>query len=116
MFEKNTGKSHKIGYILNLIYQKCVLNEEHQDSILNFEDFISKIKNDEEFSQTYDLKIQEIELPYLERYNYWILLNYETGIEYDPSNVPDFDNSYYSPTPKKIIRFTHKNENIDYYD
>jgi RNA ligase len=36
------------------------------------------------------------------RYNIWFNNNYETGMErfFDPNNLPDFDNSYYEPTPK----------------
>jgi thymidylate synthase len=38
-----------------------------------------------------------------ERYNIWFNNNYETGMErcFDPNNLPDFDNEYYEPTPKK---------------
>jgi hypothetical protein len=38
-----------------------------------------------------------------ERYNIWFTNNYETGMErhFDPNNLPDFDNSYYEPTPTK---------------
>ena len=38
-----------------------------------------------------------------ERYNIWFTNNYETGMEkcFDPNNLPDFDNSYYQPTPKR---------------
>jgi thymidylate synthase len=38
-----------------------------------------------------------------ERYNKWFNLNYETGMErsFDPNNLPDFDNEYYEPTPKR---------------
>ena len=38
-----------------------------------------------------------------ERYNIWFINNYETGMEryFDPNNLPDFDNEYYEPTPKR---------------
>ena len=38
-----------------------------------------------------------------ERYNIWFNNNYETGMEryFDPNNLPDFDNEYYTPTPKR---------------
>jgi thymidylate synthase len=37
-----------------------------------------------------------------ERYNIWFTNNYETGMErhFDTNNLPDFDNEYYTPTPK----------------
>ena len=36
-----------------------------------------------------------------ERYNKWFNNNYETGMErfFDPNKLPDFDNTYYEPTP-----------------
>lgn len=44
----------------------------------------------------------EYELSDERRYNIWFNNNYETGMErfFDPNNLPDFDNSYYEPTPK----------------
>ena len=38
-----------------------------------------------------------------ERYNKWFDNNYETGMErfFDPNNLPDFDNNYFKPTPKR---------------
>lgn len=44
----------------------------------------------------------EYELSDENRYNIWFNNNYETGMErfFDPNNLPDFENSYYEPTPK----------------
>jgi RNA ligase len=44
----------------------------------------------------------EEELSDERRYNIWFNNNYETGMErfFDPNNLPDYDNSYYEPTPK----------------
>jgi thymidylate synthase len=38
-----------------------------------------------------------------ERYNIWFNNNYETGMErhFDPNNLPDYENPYYEPTPKR---------------
>ncbi len=38
-----------------------------------------------------------------ERYNIWFNNNYETGMEryFDPNNLPNFDDEYYEPTPKR---------------
>jgi thymidylate synthase len=38
-----------------------------------------------------------------ERYNIWFTNNYETGMErfFDSNNLPDFEDSYYEPTPKR---------------
>jgi thymidylate synthase len=38
-----------------------------------------------------------------ERYNIWFTNNYETGMEryFDPNNLPNYDDPYYEPTPKR---------------
>jgi thymidylate synthase len=38
-----------------------------------------------------------------ERYNIWFNNNYETGMEryFGPNNLPDYENDYYDPTPKR---------------
>jgi thymidylate synthase len=38
-----------------------------------------------------------------ERYNIWFNNNYETGMErfFDPNNLPNFDDPYWEPTPKR---------------
>jgi thymidylate synthase len=38
-----------------------------------------------------------------ERYDKWFNNNYETGMEkfFDPNNLPDFDNKWFEPTPKR---------------
>ena len=53
-----------------------------------------------EVAEIINLLIKDEELTYIERYNIWIGNNYETGMEYNPKIVPDFDNDYYVPTPK----------------
>jgi thymidylate synthase len=40
------------------------------------------------------------ELGYEERYHIWFANNYETGFEYNESEKVDFDNPYWTPTPK----------------
>ena len=62
-------------------------------------EFIDKLLFDDEFYQKWGDNCCE-ELTYIERYNIWIGKNYETGIEYNPEIVPDFENDYYEPTPK----------------
>ena len=42
------------------------------------------------------------ELTYQERYDIWLVRNYETGMEHNYDVVPDFDNPYYEPTPIKV--------------
>jgi hypothetical protein len=47
-----------------------------------------------------------VELTDEERYNIWFNNNYETGMEryFDPNNLPDYDNDYYEPTPKRKLK------------
>jgi len=40
------------------------------------------------------------ELSYEERYHIWFANNYETGFEYNENEKVDFDNPYWTPTPK----------------
>ena len=69
---------------------------------LTNEEFVNKLLTDDEFYQMWGENCCE-ELTYIERYNIWIGKNYETGIEYNPEIVPDFDNDYYEPTPKRKL-------------
>jgi hypothetical protein len=67
-------------------------------------EFIDKLLFDDEFYQKWGENCCE-ELTYIERYNIWIGKNYETGIEYNPEVVPDFENDYYEPTPKRKLKW-----------
>jgi hypothetical protein len=66
-------------------------------------EFIDKLLFDDDFYQRWGENCCE-ELTYEERYKYWFSHNYETGMEYYPENVPDFDNDYYEPTPKRKLK------------
>jgi hypothetical protein len=66
-------------------------------------EFIDKLLFDDDFYQKWGENCCE-ELTYIERYNIWIGKNYETGIEYNPEIVPNFDNDYYEPTPKRKLK------------
>jgi hypothetical protein len=68
------------------------------------EEFINKLLTNDEFYQKWGENCCE-ELTYIERYNIWIGKNYETGIEYNPQIVPDFENDYYEPTPKRKLKW-----------
>ena len=35
---------------------------------------------------------------------------------WDPNNLPDFDNDYYEPTPTKEITLEYKEEKVSYYE
>jgi hypothetical protein len=68
------------------------------------EEFINKLLTNDDFYQKWGENCCE-ELTYIERYNIWIGKNYETGIEYNPQIVPDFENDYYEPTPKRKLKW-----------
>jgi len=56
----------------------------------------------------YGFQVYTRELSNEEKYNIWFNKNYETGMEkyFDPNNLPDFDNEYYAPIPKRAISST----------
>lgn len=51
----------------------------------------------------YSFQFYSRELTKKERYKYWFNNNYETGMEYDDTCSVDFDNEYYSFTPKRSL-------------
>ena len=52
-------------------------------------------------------------LTYQERYDYWFKRNYETGMEFCYSIVPDFDNPYYEPTPTRALSLMWNQRSVD---
>jgi thymidylate synthase len=63
----------------------------------------------------YGFQVYTTELSDLRRYNIWFNNNYETGMErfFDPKNLPDFDNPYYTPTPKRGISLMWNQRSVD---
>jgi thymidylate synthase len=63
----------------------------------------------------YGFQVYTSELNDLRRYNIWFNNNYETGMEryFDPNNLPDFDNPYYVPTPKRSISLMWNQRSVD---
>lgn len=86
--------------------------------LLNKEDFINKCKTDQDFSERWGLTIEEHELSEERRYNIWFNNNYETGMErfFNPEQLPDYDNPYYEPTPKKEITVFYHQYKINFYE
>ena len=80
------------------------------------EEFINICKTDSEFSQSWGLKIVSRKLTNPERYKLWFSNNYQTGMEYNESNMPDFSDSYYEPTPTKLITITYNDKTIESYE
>ena len=63
----------------------------------------------------YGFQVYTRELSDERRYNIWFNNNYETGMErfFDPNNLPDFDNSYYTSTPKRSISLMWNQRSVD---
>jgi hypothetical protein len=77
----------------------------YDDVCCNKWEFIDKLLFDDDFYQNWGENCC-IELTEEERYNLWFNNNYETGMEryFDPNNLPDYDNDYYEPTPKRKLK------------
>jgi len=63
----------------------------------------------------YGFQVYTRELSLEKRYNIWFNNNYETGMErfFDPNNLPDFDNPYYTPTPTRTISLMWNQRSVD---
>ena len=61
----------------------------------------------------YGFQVYTRKLTYSERYRLWFHNNYETGMEYDESNIPDFDNDYYEKTPSRAISLMWNQRSVD---
>ena len=63
----------------------------------------------------YGFKVYTRELDDETRYNIWFNNNYETGMEryFNPNDLPDYDNTYYEPTPKRAISLMWNQRSVD---
>jgi thymidylate synthase len=61
----------------------------------------------------YGFQVYTRELTYSERYATWFTKNYETGMEYNEAEMPDFDNPYYTETPKRGISLMWNQRSVD---
>jgi thymidylate synthase len=63
----------------------------------------------------YGFQVYTRELSLERRYNIWFNNNYETGMErfFDPNNLPDFGNDYYTPTPTRAISLMWNQRSVD---
>ena len=61
----------------------------------------------------YGFQVYTRELTYSERYSLWFSKNYETGMEYDETIIPDFDNDYYTKTPTRAISLMWNQRSVD---
>jgi hypothetical protein len=73
------------------------------DDVPSIEWFIDECENNIDFSNRFGCRIVEEILSDEQRYNIWFNNNYETGMEryFDPNNLPNFEDSYYEPTPNR---------------
>jgi RNA ligase len=87
------------GKIVARPFKKFFNYEEHKSEDIPNEDYVVYEKMDGSLGILF---YYEYELSDERRYNIWFNNNYETGMErfFDPNNLPDYDNSYYEPTPK----------------
>jgi RNA ligase len=87
------------GEIVARPFKKFFNYEEHKPEDIPNEEYVVYEKMDGSLGILF---YYEYELSDERRYNIWFNNNYETGMErfFDPNNLPDFDNSYYEPTPK----------------
>ena len=61
----------------------------------------------------YGFQVYTRELSFEERYDIWFTNNYETGMERNYDNKPDFDNEYYTPTPTRAISLMWNQRSVD---
>jgi thymidylate synthase len=63
----------------------------------------------------YGFQVYTSELSDERRYNIWFNNNYETGMErfFDLNDLPDFDDPYYTPTPKRAISLMWNQRSVD---
>jgi RNA ligase len=87
------------GDIVARPFKKFFNYEEYKPEDIPNEDYVVYEKMDGSLGILF---YYEYELSDERRYNIWFNNNYETGMErfFDPNNLPDYDNSYYEPTPK----------------
>jgi thymidylate synthase len=61
----------------------------------------------------YGFQVYTRELSNKERYKIWFRNNYEQGMEYNESLIPDYDNSHYDPTPTRAISLMWNQRSVD---
>jgi RNA ligase len=88
------------GVIVARPFKKFFNYEEHKPEDIPNENYVVYEKMDGSLGILF---YYEEELSEERRYNIWFNNNYETGMErfFDPNNLPDYENPYYEPTPKK---------------
>jgi len=63
----------------------------------------------------YGFQVYTTELTHEERYDIWFRNNYETGMEPHHEIIPDFDDEYYTPTPKRKLSLLWNQRSADVF-
>ena len=82
--------------------------------LLKKEEFINKIKTDDEFTKKWGLKIDERELS-LEERNKWFQINLNGNNPFMKSDWKDYELDQQN-IPDKLITITYNNETIEVYE
>jgi|694.fasta_scaffold34219_11 hypothetical protein len=83
---------------------------------LTFEQFVDKVKKSHPFAKMWGIDQDSEFLNDEQRYKIWFKNNYETGIEYNPNKLPNFEDDYFEPTPKKLVRLSFNGKTYQMYD
>lgn len=103
-------------YRLKELLQADYIDYINKTNVISIDQFIELLIKDKKISEKYQINISKRELTYKERYKLWFSNNYETGMEYYENIIPDFENSYYEPTPKFVTYVTKENTTEEFYE
>jgi len=103
-------------YRLKQLLQADYIDYVNNTDVISIDQFIELLVKDKNISEKFQINIRKRELTYKERYKLWFSNNYETGMEYYENIIPDFENSYYEPTPKFVITFNKNGNEENLYE
>ena len=78
-------------------------NEWYHPENYTREEFVEMLTLNDEFYEKWG-QDSCVTLSYRERYDIWFVNNYETGFERNPEIVIDFENPYWTATPKRKLK------------
>lgn len=83
---------------------------------LTYQEFLNKIRSRYSFAHMWGVDFKVELLSDEERYKIWYGNNFETGFEYNPKILPNFDDEYWEPTPVKKFVLTYNNKTFEFYE